>query len=198
MRTALPTKQSTATQPSALAPTTSPGPGRLHPTQSTLASDIRKELTRLGYLDPTTEPAKTTKQPARQTTTTLLFHAAIAQFQHEAGLLIDGAVSAALLANLIMRTHRPRHRRSGPATVQKPSPAIAVIKAVQQALAKQGYITKPADGRPRRNHRPRHQGIPDGQRDDRFRCPECSVAPALASWSQTWLRKKLDYSVSPP
>ncbi len=74
----------------------------------------------------------------------LLTRAAVMAFQHDHDLPVTGEVSEALLKQVILGASGSR----GPADVKTPVPeeTTALIKAVQQILAKMGYDPGPVDG----------------------------------------------------
>lgn len=74
----------------------------------------------------------------------LLTRAAIMAYQHDKGLSVTGEVSERLLKQIVFGESDPSIAASAKQAI--PRETIALIKAVQQILAKMGYDPGPVDG----------------------------------------------------
>lgn len=99
------------------------------------AQEIRQELVRLGYL-----PSNS------QSLDRFALHAAVMQFQLEAGMPVNGQPADSLLATLILQGTRPEPRNRVTPDIQTGTPAQTVVRKIQTSLAKRGYTITHADG----------------------------------------------------
>lgn len=116
-------------------PSAHPLPRLTFPVPDATAKEIAAELHRLGYLPTSRGPGD------------VVFHAAVMQFQVDTKLPVTGAADAALLATLILRSHRPQPSRQIPRDIPEGTPAETVLILLQRALGKRGYLINAAEGR---------------------------------------------------